>query len=94
MRPGIEFTHRANSQLNAVLDELLEFSPAYARAFAAAYDACIEQVLMFPESGRREAPGRFSILVQGFGYRIPYRYAKGLVTVAGLYSVRRQGRTT
>lgn len=90
MRPRIEFLPAALDDLRRAVDSLWEFSPVLAKRFAVAWDARIEQLLRFPESGRRERGTRRSILIDPSGYRLIYTYSAtdNLLRIVGLKNMR------
>jgi plasmid stabilization system protein ParE len=72
MPPDFNFDPRFDKELDAITDFLIAHSLSAARAFGDDFEAAIQRVLEFPQSGARRAGGARAIRVGTGPYSIVY----------------------
>ncbi|HMO54374.1 MAG TPA: type II toxin-antitoxin system RelE/ParE family toxin [Tepidiformaceae bacterium] len=88
----IEYTARAEQELEEVIEYLVSYAPKLANRFAERYDALILRVREFPESASEISPGIRRAVIPGTDYLVFYSPGADTVRIVALANGRRYPR--
>lgn len=88
----IEFSDRAEQELDEIVSYLVRNAPKAALSFGDAFDRATARLSLFPESGLDLRDGRRLTLVGATGYSVIYEASGDAVVVASIHFGGRRDR--
>ena len=88
----LEYSNRAEADLEHAVDNYLLVSVKAAQRFAEEHDRCLADLAAFPYRGTLYPRGRRWLPIGRSGFRMVYQIREGRVEILRIVNMRREGR--